>query len=68
MPRIARVVEAGFPHHVVQRGNNKETVDIRYFTRTGRPLGTDEFTLRMEALLQRSFEIKSVGRPGKNRD
>lgn len=26
MPRIARVVAAGYPHHVVQRGNNKERV------------------------------------------
>jgi len=26
MPRIARAVASGFPHHVVQRGNNKEAV------------------------------------------
>jgi len=26
MPRIARAVAAGFPHHVVQRGNNREKV------------------------------------------
>ena len=26
MPRIARAVAASFPHHVVQRGNNKEAV------------------------------------------
>lgn len=26
MPRIARAVAAGFPHHVVQRGNNREPV------------------------------------------
>ena len=26
MPRIARIVGAGYPHHVVQRGNNKESV------------------------------------------
>ena len=26
MPRIARAVAAGFPHHIVQRGNNKEKV------------------------------------------
>ncbi len=24
MPRIARAVAVGFPHHIVQRGNNKE--------------------------------------------
>ena len=26
MPRIARIVAAGFPHHVIQRGNNREKV------------------------------------------
>jgi putative transposase len=26
MPRIARVVAAGYPHHVTQRGNNREWV------------------------------------------
>jgi len=28
MPRIARAVAAGFPHHIVQRGNNREKVFI----------------------------------------
>ncbi len=26
MPRIARIVGAGYPHHIVQRGNNRESV------------------------------------------
>ena len=26
MPRIARAVATGYPHHVVQRGNNREKV------------------------------------------
>ncbi|MFZ3091811.1 MAG: transposase [Nitrospirota bacterium] len=26
MPRIARAVAIGYPHHIVQRGNNKEKV------------------------------------------
>ena len=26
MPRIARIVGAGYPHHIVQRGNNREEV------------------------------------------
>jgi putative transposase len=26
MPRIGRAVAAGFPHHVIQRGNNREEV------------------------------------------
>jgi len=26
MPRVARIVGTGYPHHVVQRGNNREKV------------------------------------------
>lgn len=26
MPRIARITEIGFPHHVTQRGNNRQTI------------------------------------------
>ena len=26
MPRIGRAVAAGFPHHVIQRGNNRENI------------------------------------------
>jgi putative transposase len=26
MPRIARVIAAGYPHHITQRGNNRATV------------------------------------------
>ena len=26
MPRIARVTAPGYPHHVTQRGNNRDTV------------------------------------------
>jgi putative transposase len=26
MPRIARIIYVGYPHHIVQRGNNKQTV------------------------------------------
>ena len=28
MPRIARAIATGFPHHVIQRGNNKEKVFV----------------------------------------
>ncbi|MHC4114880.1 MAG: transposase [Planctomycetota bacterium] len=28
MPRIARIVAVGYPHHVTQRGNNKEKIFI----------------------------------------
>jgi len=26
MPRIARIIGVGYPHHIVQRGNNREKV------------------------------------------
>jgi len=26
MPRIARIVELGYPHNIIQRGNNREKV------------------------------------------
>ncbi len=30
MPRIARVCAVGYPHHITQRGNNKERVFFDY--------------------------------------
>jgi len=30
MPRIARIVGAGYPHHIVERGNNKEAAVLAY--------------------------------------
>ena len=26
MPRIARIVGIGYPHHIIQRGNNRQTI------------------------------------------
>jgi len=26
MPRVARIVSVGYPHHIIQRGNNREIV------------------------------------------
>ncbi|WP_243688741.1 hypothetical protein [Geotalea toluenoxydans] len=26
MPRIARIIAPGYPHHITQRGNNRATV------------------------------------------
>jgi putative transposase len=46
----------------------QEIKEIRYFTRTGRPLGSNEFTSRMETELERSLEIRPVGRPVKKRE
>ena len=39
MPRVGRVVLANYPHHVVQRGHNKQVVfaeedDFRYYLDT----------------------------------
>ncbi|MBI5779628.1 MAG: transposase [Planctomycetes bacterium] len=33
MPRIARAVAVGFPHHVIQRGNNREKIFFAEVTR-----------------------------------
>lgn len=33
MPRIARAVAVGFPHHVIQRGNNREKIFFAEATR-----------------------------------
>jgi putative transposase len=41
----------------------KEITGIRYHTRTGRPFGSEEFVRKMEKKLERSFVLKSPGRP-----
>lgn len=41
--------------------------DIRYKTRTGRPFGSEAFIASVEDRLQRSFELKSAGRPKRAR-
>lgn len=45
----------------------KEINGIRYHTRTGRPLGSEEFIKKMEKKLERRFILKSPGRPRKKR-
>ena len=40
MPRIARAVATGFPHHVIQRGNNREKV---FFTASANALEAGAF-------------------------
>jgi putative transposase len=30
MPRIARIIGVGYPHHIIQRGNNREKVFLNY--------------------------------------
>ena len=90
MPRIARIVAAGHPHHITQRGNYRQKIfdyieqepkewkefievpdnpdemkGIREKTRTGRPLGTNDFIERLEGQLKRLFKLKPKGRPKK---
>ncbi len=33
MPRIARAVAVGYPHHIIQRGNNRDKVFFAQETR-----------------------------------
>src|SRR5438093_658696 len=97
MPRRARVVIPGCPHHVTQRGNRRQKVffsdsgllnmemrgsrfdgnswkeflkegltaserdHIRMATRTGRPLGTDDFVRQLEKLTGRSLRPRKPG-------
>ena len=77
MPRIARVVAAGYPHHITQRGdyqqkifadNPDEMKGIRKKTRTAWPLGTNDFIERLEGQLKRLFKLKQKGRPKKKVD
>jgi putative transposase len=42
-----------------------EISSIRYHTRTGRPLGSEEFLKKMEKKLERRFWLKLPGRPRK---
>ncbi len=46
-------------------GSENELNEIRYYTRTGRPLGSEQFVSKMERQLQRRFTLKSPGRPKK---
>ncbi len=48
-------------------GSENEINEIRFYTRTGRPLGSEQFVSKMEKKLQRRFTLKSPGRPKKKR-
>ncbi|MBI4685227.1 MAG: transposase [Nitrospirae bacterium] len=50
-------VRAGIPE--------KETNSIRYYTKTGRPFGSEEFIKKMEKKLERKFILMPAGRPRK---
>ncbi|MBI4685008.1 MAG: transposase [Nitrospirae bacterium] len=47
--------------------SEKELNSIRYHTRTGKPLGSEEFIKKMEKKLERRFVLKSPGRPRKKK-
>ena len=53
MPRIARVVVPGLPHHVTQRGN--------------RPCGSQPFVKRLESTLGRLLAPRKRGRKPKEK-
>jgi len=65
MARLARVVAAGHPHHVTQRGNRRLPTcfsaeddeatlgTMRRHGRTGRPWGSPGFIERLEGLVGR---------------
>jgi len=74
---MARVVAAGHPYHITKRGNYRQKIfsdnfdemkGIRERTRTGRPLGTEDFVERLEGQLKRLFKLKPKGRPKKKVD
>lgn len=46
----------------------KDINGIRYHTRTGRPLGSEEFIKKMEKKLEMRFILKSAGRPRKKKE
>jgi len=48
--------------------NPEEMKGIREKTRTGRPLGSNDFIERLEGQLKRIFKLKSKGRPKKKVD
>lgn len=43
----------------------EEIKEIRYYTKTGRPLGSEKFVRSMERKLNRTFAVKSPGRSKK---
>jgi len=45
-----------------------EINSIRYYTRTGRPFGSEEFIREMEKRLNRRLILGSPGRPKKEKD
>ena len=76
MPRVGRVVLANYPHHVVQRGHNRQVVfaeetDFRYYLDTlsnfkelydVKVFGFCLMTNHVHLILQPGEEIAGLGR------
>ena len=74
MPRIARAILAGYPHHVTKRGNYRQLVfeddadllrRLKQDTHAGCPCGGATFIKQIESLLHRPLQPKKQGRPKK---
>jgi proline racemase len=59
MPGIRRAVALGFPHHVIQRGNNRVL---------GGTFGNKGFVVETEKKLERRLFQRPRGRPIKKQD
>ena len=52
MPRVARIVLSGLPHHITQRGNNRQDV---FFV-------ADDYRVYLELLREQGAKSARVGR------
>ncbi len=58
MPRIARIIGVGYPHHIIQKGNSREKVFL-----LGKPLGNGGFLNTLSEKLGCSLSFRPKGRP-----
>ena len=73
MLRVARIVAAGEPRHIIQRGDNHQDIFIVDDDRkvhleflgdyTGRPLGRDSFRSKLKYMLGRLVRPLPTGHP-----
>jgi REP element-mobilizing transposase RayT len=72
MLRVARIVVPGVPHHVTQRGNNRQEVffvdDDRRFYLELLARQAQTFLSKTERMLGRRLRPLPVGRPHKRQD
>jgi len=53
--------------YIEEQEDNKEIEKIKQYTMTGRPLGAEEFILKLERRLGRKLRVRLRGRPAKSR-